>query len=552
MDRRTVLAVSLSFILLMAYQTYMDMYYPPIEVHEAIESESKNPQDPKLASDVAGIRVGKGKAGPVIEVAENPTIKFLNPASQTDTGRLIPFQNQLTRGNISQTGAQIVDLEFLKHLDELPPDGDPIHYLQRKGAELFFGESGFLATPDIKTPNRKTVWTIQGESTLDKGGSVVLVWDNGSDLLFEKTITFQQESYLFNIKDRVINQSPKQSSLYHFAQLVRTQPEEEEGQAMAIADYQGPMGYLDGIRVQHSYEDILAKDQHQDASSGWAGFSDKFFLAALIPQDTKGKKKFYFDNDLPTFRVGLVSAKLTLEAGSEASFTSQLFIGPKEIRNLEAQGLALERAIDYGWFHFLAVPLVKMLLFFNDFFHNYGVAIIFLTIAIKMLFYPLANKSYKSMNAMKKLQPKIEELKKLYGKDKVQLNQEMMKLYQTHKVNPLGGCLPIVIQIPVFFALYKVLFLSIEMRHADFFLWINDLSIKDPFYVLPVLMGISMFYQSKLNPAPADPTQAKIMMFLPVIFTVMFLTFPAGLVLYWLINNVLSIAQQTYIKNKDE
>ena len=547
MDRRTLLALSLSFVLLMIYQTYMEIYFPPPVINETEQADSQS-----VKQQAPPVSIGKG--GDDLVLAVKPQLPTQAPVSEALNNTLLNFENSYVHGSISLTGAQLVDLDFLQHLDELPPKGQPIQFLHKsihsKNSELFFGESGFLATTDIKTPGRKTVWTTTTEETVRGGGSIDMVWENGVGQRFEKSFLISPKSYLLTIRDRIINRADRAIPVYHFAQFVRTEPIADAGQALAVADFQGPMGYLDKVRMTHTYESLRTQDQHLDASSGWAGFSDKYFLAALIPVDKKSTKKFYFDHDLPTYRVGTVAPQSLVAPGTEVSFETHMFIGPKEIRKLEAQNVSLERSIDYGWFHFLAVPLVDVMLFLNDYLHNYGLAIIFLTLLVKMLFYPLANKSYYSMNAMKKLQPKVEELRKLHGSDKTRLNQEMMQLYQSNNVNPLGGCLPILVQIPVFFALYQVLYLSIEMRHAPFYLWIDDLSIMDPYYVLPVLMGATMFIQSYLNPPPSDPIQAKVMMFLPVIFTFMFLTFPSGLVLYWLINNVLSIAQQYYIMKK--
>ncbi|MBF0369715.1 MAG: membrane protein insertase YidC [Magnetococcales bacterium] len=547
MDQRTVLAIGLSFALLMAYQVFLSVYYPtPEQGTEIILQDDGSPVEGGVDSDVV---VGKGATGPVLETDGAKPQPVAQPVVY-DPGPTASFENSLVSGQISLNGGQLIDLRFFKHLTEMGENGEPIQYLNGSGPQQFFSESGFLSTPGLKMPGRDTNWQLaKGSGNLDEG-EILLVWDNGAGLQFEKRLEFNRDSYLMTITDRVVNHTGEEIPVYHFAQLVRIRPEVSPDQAMAIADFEGPIGYLDGVRVLNAYDDIITQDYSQKAMEGWAGFSDKFFLAAMIPGPEAKERKYYFDYDAPSYRVGVVSPKKSLKSDSDLVSSLQYFIGPKEIRTLEAQNLNLERAIDYGWFHFLAVPLVQILLFFNDFFHNYGVAIIFLTILIKLLFFPLANKSYHSMAAMKKLQPKVEELRKNYKDDKQRMNQEMMKLYQDNKVNPLGGCLPIAVQIPVFFALYKVLFLSIEMRHTPFFLWVQDLSVQDPYYVLPVLMGISMFIQSRMNPAPADPVQAKVMMLLPVVFTIFFLTFPSGLVLYWLVNNTLSILQQGYIMKK--
>lgn len=535
MDQRTLLAITLSFFLLIVYQTLSDIYWPPA---------------PMVIEQSATKKVSEDNVAPTqapAPILSNKNIEL--PANAQE--QKFTFSNDVFQGNISNYGARLTELKFLRHLDKMPPEGQPIQFLIDKGSHLFFAESGFLAEDSMELPSNKSQWQQKGSDTIGPGTPLNLYWVNKQGIRFEKSFIFAKDSYLITTVDRVINPLDKPITLFHYAHFLRFEPKVEGEQAMAIADFQGPMGYLDGVRVQHTYDDLKTTDQRLNALDGWTGFSDKYFLAAIIPDQSSSMKKFYFDYDAPSHRVGVVAGKQEIQSNGQFETKTSVFIGPKEIRTLESMNLKLERSIDYGWFHFLAVPLVKVLLFFNDFFHNFGVAIIFLTVLIKLLFFPLATKSYRSMNAMKKLAPKMEELKKLYAHDKTLMQQETMKMYQENKVNPLGGCLPIVVQIPVFFALYKVLFLSVEMRHAPLFLWINDLSEMDPYYVLPLLMGASMFVQSKLNPAPADPVQAKIMMFLPVIFTFMFLTFPSGLVLYWLVNNVLSITQQGYIMKQD-
>ncbi|MBF0419589.1 MAG: membrane protein insertase YidC [Magnetococcales bacterium] len=551
MDQRTLLAIILSLLLVVGYQSVMEIYFPPPEgaVIQAVEGEApstvspdrdkeKNTKPPaqSSANSAGDVSVAKSQA-PLPAVASSPLDSANEPFA--------PFKTDLIEGHVSLKGATLSDIKFLKHVTHLPPNSQPIHYLTRHGADFFFNESGFLAN-QIKIPDRNTVWSLAKPDKDAKANAIHLFWDNGQGMVFEKFITLDASTYLFTVEDRVTNNTDAAVEMHHYSHFVRVEPAPESSSNAAPTDFQGPMGFLDGKRVQHPYEDLRKHDVHDSAAKGWAGFSDKYFLAALITTDTN-KKRFYFDFDNPAHRVGNVSDKQSIAPKSQFTRSLLLYIGPKEIKVLEHVGHDLERSIDYGWFHFLAVPLVELLLVFYGFLHNFGLAIIFLTLVIKALFYPLANKSYRSMNEMKKLQPKVEELRKLYADDKQRLNEAMMKLYQDNKVNPLGGCLPIVVQIPVFFALYKVLFLSIEMRHAPLFLWIQDLSEKDPYYVLPILMGISMFVQSKLNPAPADPIQAKVMTYLPLVFTFLFLTFPSGLVLYWLVNNILSIIQQSYI-----
>ncbi|ABK46242.1 protein translocase subunit yidC [Magnetococcus marinus MC-1] len=552
MDRRTLTAIVLSFVLLTAFQFYMAWKYPPAELTgEQVQSGESSAPAP-LASTAP---VADALPPPVEGMAGSaPQQAMSQPLINTDAKSLLHFKNDLVEGSLSLQGGRLVGMDFLQHTDVL--GGKPISFMGISQVESFYQESGFLpvAGSAIKAPDANTQWQLIGKESLQGAGEFKLVWDNGEGIVFEKLFSFAQGSYLFKVEDRLINNSAAALGVYHYSQFKRI-PVINSQSMLAMSDFQGPMAYLNGERYQHSYEDLTAQDLREKGHGGWTGFSDKYFLAAMVAKPLPPEaqpRRYYFDYDRPNYRVGMVENSVIIPAGQSLAVDYDLFIGPKEISTLERSNLSLERSIDYGWFHFLAEPLVKVLNFFNSVVHNYGVAIILLTLAIKLLFFPLANKSYRSMNAMKKLQPKIEELKKLHGSDRNKMNEAMMKLYQTHKVNPLGGCLPILVQIPVFFALYKVLFLSVEMRHAPFMLWIPDLSAMDPFYVLPLLMGGSMFLQSKLNPTPSDPMQAKIMMFLPVIFTVMFLSFPSGLVLYWLVNNVLSISQQYYIMKKME
>lgn len=546
MDRRTLLALSLSFLLVVLYQVYMTtMVAPPPPATETATQESKPAaQVAKPAVSTPG-SVAVGKGGETALAPAPASAAAMTPPS----GAVVTFNNGVLEGKLALAGARLIDLKFLQYKDKLGAEGAPIAFLSQDPASFYFAESGFLAAVGINLPNRQTAWRLETPATLEGEGVIRLSWDNGQGLLFRKQIHLSRGSYLLQVKDSVLNQGATAPTLYPFTHLLRIAPAPVES-ASAAEDFVGPIGFLDGVRVQHPYDDIKKRDARQEGKQGWVGFNDKYFLSAIIPAELDHGKRYYFDYDAPAHRVGLVGGKVTLQPKVEVESAYALFMGPKAVKLLEAQHLDLERSIDYGWFHFLAQPLVHMLLFFHTYFGNFAAAIVLLTLIIKALFFPLADKSYRSMEDMKRLQPKMEELKQTYGEDKQRLQQEMMKLYQENKVNPLGGCLPIAVQIPVFFALYKVLLLSIELRHAPLGGWIQDLSDFDPYYILPVLMGISMYFQTRLSPTPADPMQAKVMQFLPVIFTFFFFQFPSGLVLYWLVNNLLSIAQQSYIMKR--
>lgn len=548
MDQRTILAIVLSFFLLIGYQTYLStLEPPPEEIAEQAAQEAPAPGAPfaKAATGGKEITPPDGNLAPAKQTAKRQMLA-------ENVGATVNFENDLLTGEISLKGGRLVDVRFKKFLDVQGPDGKPIVFMKYGDGYPFYNESGFISVDNAKVPGRDTEWTLARHDKRADGGTIQLTWNNGQGQTFNKNVTYTNGSYLFQVDDQVVNRSGSSLFLHHYSQFSRVkEPPKDTPTAMgpseSFIDFIGPIGFLDDKRVETEYDDLRQQDVYHHASTGWAGFADMNFMGVIIPPVAESPRKFYFDYDAPAHRVGEIGGKIEVAGGNQASLPYQLYIGPKEVRGLDKAGLELHRALDYGWFHFLARPLMQVMLFLNDYLGNWGLTIIMLTVLIKLLFFPLANKSYSSMNAMKKLQPEVTRLKELYKDDKQRMNEETMKLYQEKKVNPLGGCLPMVIQIPVFFALYKCLFLSIEMRHTPFFGWVTDLSDKDPYYILPVLMGASMFLQQKMNPAPADPTQAKVMMLLPIIFTAMFLSFPSGLVLYWLVNNILSIAQQGYI-----
>jgi YidC/Oxa1 family membrane protein insertase len=553
MDRRTLLALVLSFLLLTVYQAYMSMYTtPPATPQTVTQTMTQGTGGDTTGTPVVSPPAAAGEttvpiSGPQASVNETLLASPQQLPAAVKEGATVSFENSVMRGKLSLTGGQLVDVQFLRHRDKPGKDSQPLQFFTTDSKKFLISEGGYLTRSGGASPTRNTVWKVVGPDHVQDRGTLRLMWENGSGLIFEKLYSIEPGSYQIKVEDRLVNQSSLPATAYHYAHLLRVQPQPLDGNAMMAEEFQGPTGFFNNVRIQHPYDELRRADVRSEATEGWVGFNDKYFLAAMVtPKDSMGKK-FYLDYDNPVFRTGVVAPQQIVTPGSHQSSVVTLFVGPKEMGLLREQGLHLERAIDYGWFHFLAEPLLQVLNFFHQFVHNYGIAIILLTFLIRLLFYPLATKSFRSMNDMKKLQPKVEELKKHYGSDKQQFNQAVMKLYQDNKVNPLGGCLPILIQIPVFFALYKVLYLSVEMRHAPLMFWIEDLSAMDVYYVLPILMGISMLVQTKLNPAPADPVQAKVMLFLPLIFTVMFLSFPSGLVLYWLVSNVLSIAQQYYI-----
>jgi len=353
-----------------------------------------------------------------------------------------------------------------------------------------------------------------------------------------RSISLQPGSYAIKVVDEVSGSADHKM----FRQIVAHNPDREKGNRY---QYIGPISLLGDKLIKNSYDDLDKNSPlKQKARGGWTGVMEQYFIAAIVG-DPERVYDYYYKGDGKTYQTGMLFPGERNVHGTV--FNTDIYIGPKATPSLKQLGAGLERSVDYGWFAVIAKPLHNLLLWLHGFLGNYGLCIIVLVLMIKALFYWPTKKAYESMAEMRKLQPEMKRVRELHGDDRQKMGQEMMGLYKRNKVNPMGGCLPIVIQIPVFFALYKSLLVSIELRQAPFYGWITDLSAMDPYYVLPIVMGASMLIQQRLNPAPPDPLQAKIMKFLPVIFTFMFLFFPSGLVLYWLVNNILSIAQQWYI-----
>jgi len=363
--------------------------------------------------------------------------------------------------------------------------------------------------------------------------------ENGK--IWQRVFSLAPGSYKIDIHDKILNGA----GLKMYRQVVERNPNKKLN---TFYEHMGPTALINGKLEEPDYDDLAEEGAQRKASvGGWTGVMHRYFIAALI-SNPKQNYQYYFKGDGSTYQAGVIDDGKV--EGNDALFTTQLFIGPKSIPILQQAGSGLERSVDFGLVAPISKPMHSFLSWLYGYLGNYGWCIIVLVLTIKLIFFYPTQKSYESMAGMRKLQPEMTRLKELYGDDRQRMSQEMMALYKKHKVNPMGGCLPILIQIPVFFSLYKVLLISIEMRQAPFIGWIQDMSVQDPYYVLPVIMGASMFVQQRLNPTPPDPMQAKVMQFLPIIFTGMFLFFPAGLVLYWVVNNILSIVQQRLVMKR--
>lgn len=479
----------------------------------------------------------------------------------------IQFENDNIIGSISLKGASIDDLTFKNYKVTLDNEQRVTLLGPRNIKEGYLIDSGFVTSDkNIDVPNSDTIWSIEGNNKLTDGSPIKLSWSNEQGLKFEKIISLD-DKYLFTIKQKIINESNNKYDFYSYGQIIRNEIPE-------IIDFlilhEGLIATLDDELIEEDYDDIQEKKFTKVANKGWLGISDKYWITSLIPpKDKEFKTTFDYKNK---FRANFISTDpLALNEKSSIEEELQIIVAAKRVDVIDgyAEKLNIDKfdlVIDWGFLYFITKPLFYGIDYFFKLLGNYGLAIIAITICIRLVFFPLANFSFKSMAKMKVLQPEMTRLKELHKEDKVKLQQEMMALYKKEKINPLSGCLPILIQIPFFFAIYKMLFVTIEMRHQPFFGWIKDLSAADPttifnlfglipwdppsFMIIgiwPILMGASMWVQQKLNPAPADPIQAKIFAFFPLFLTIILASFPSGLVVYWTVNNILTIAQQYVI-----
>ncbi|HYM33703.1 MAG TPA: membrane protein insertase YidC [Candidatus Cybelea sp.] len=501
----------------------------------------------------------------------------LTRAQALAAGPRIRIATRRLSGSIALTGARIDDLSLPDYRETVDPKSPAIELLSPPRSEHpYFAEFGWTPAESgaAKVPDDSTVWQTDA-TTLTGERPVTLTWDNGQGLRFVRTIAVDND-YIFTVGQRVENRGDKPVKLYPYGLVSRYGTPDTLGYTIL---HEGPVGVLKDKLVEHSYKDLVSKGAiSDDSTGGWVGITDKYWLAALVPdQNAQVTTSFHHTAGGPykdIYQVDYLGEALIVPPGGSAQTSGRLFAGAKEVKLLShyEDTLGIKRfdlAIDWGWFWFLTKPIFIAIDFFYALLGNFGLAILLLTLLIKLAFVPLAHKSYVSMSAMKKLQPEMMKLRERYAEDKQKLNTEMMALYKQHKVNPAAGCLPIVLQIPVFFSLYKVLFVTIEMRHAPFYGWIHDLSAQDPtniftlfgvipwdapsflsFGIWPILMGLTMYLQQKLSPQSPDPMQARIFMFMPLFMTYLLHTFPAGLVIYWTWNNLLSIAQQWFIMKR--
>jgi YidC/Oxa1 family membrane protein insertase len=563
-QRNVILAVVLSIAILLGYQFFF-MKTPPKQGVPPAQTTAADAVAPKAPKDVAA---GEEAAPPV-------KIVKTREAAVAEGGRIAIAAPRLT-GSLSLTGARLDDITLATYRETQKPDSPNVSLLSPSGApKPYFVELGWSAADhSIKVPTATTLWSANG-TKLTPETPVELWWDNGEGLTFIRAVTVD-DRYLFTVTQRVENHSGREITLYPYGLIARVGLPHLEGYSVL---HEGPVGVLDGKLEEVTYEKVQKKAFEADTTGGWVGITDKYWLAALLfDQKAPVHAKFTHRDagGTPRYQVDYLAAGVTVAPGAEAEVTNRVFVGAKEVRTIgdyaEKFGVdKFDRAIDFGWFYFIAKPFFYILNYLFKLVGNFGIAILLFVVMLRIVMFPLANKSYRSMNAMKRVQPEVKKLQERYKDDKARLQQEMMALYKREKANPMSGCLPMLIQIPIFFALYKVLFITIEMRHAPFYGWVTDLSAPDPTNVFtafglipwmppqllhlgawPLAMGITMWLLQKMSPAPPDPTQAKIMQMLPIIFTFMMAKFAAGLVIYWAFSNCLSILQQWVLLKTDK
>ena len=554
MDTKNVIAaISLSAAVLILYS----LFFAP------------EPDPSRIKKDpIKKTKVIENSEAPSLDQNENFS-KLTRKDALAEDNR-VQFENNNIIGSISLKGAVIDDLTFKQYKTKLKSDQKVILLNPRNNEDGYLIESGFVTTSkNIDIPDSSTMWKIQGNNKLTNKTPIKLVWSNSQGITFEKSISLDDQ-FLFTIKQKIINSSDKTYNFYSYGQIIRNKIPEISNFYIL---HEGLIATLDDELIEEDYDDIQEEKFSRTAKKGWLGIGDKFWIASIVPPRNKEfKTTFDYKNK---FRANFISTEGTeLSSNGSIEETIQIIVAAKRVKTIDgyAESLNIDKfdlVIDWGVLYFLTKPLFFAIDYFFKLVGNYGVAIILVTVCIRLLFFPLASFSFRSMGKMKLLQPEMTRLKELHKDDKVKLQQEMMALYKREKVNPMAGCLPILVQIPVFFALYKVLFVTIEMRHQPFFGWIKDLSDKDPTTVFnlfglipwdppsfliigawPIAMGISMWIQQKLNPKPPDPIQQKIFAFFPIFLTVILAPFPSGLVIYWTFNNLLTLLQQFYIQRK--
>jgi YidC/Oxa1 family membrane protein insertase len=538
---RTFFIFALLVVSLLLWEAWQDDYVRPQQAVDAA-SETAKPADAANEQDeLPALPSESAHAMP--DVPQSETAAASNSAVHVKTD-VMDLQ-------ISTQGGDIRKLALLEYAVSSDKPDTPVQFLNDVSSHFFVTQSGLRSEADAPTHYadyraENTDYVLaEGQDEI----KVPLYWQGANGLQVVKTYTFKRNSYLVDVDYQVINQSGERFSAYPYAQLNRNRGNDS---SRFIYTYTGAVFSNDNNEYKKiSFDDLDDNAYNQTANNGWAAMLQHYFVAAIVPPQEGEQLGFYGKSINGTnYTSGIRMPVISAEPGGQATANYELYLGPKKHERLEQVAKHLPLTVDYGVLTIISEPLFWVLKWLHKLVDNWGWSIVLMTILIKLAFFRLSAASYRSMAAMRKLTPKLTALKERYGDDKQKFNQAMMDLYRTEKINPLGGCLPILVQMPVFLAFYWVLVESIELRQADFILWIHDLTAMDPYFILPVMFGISMWFQQRLNPAPQDPAQAMVMKIFPIVFTVFFAFFPSGLVLYWVVNNVMSIAQQWYITRK--
>jgi len=527
--RRLILFVIFSFSIMMLWDSWQQKNKPVIPVQQEAQQSTQSPS--AVATDNTNIVASSA-------VSEG--------AFKLEQGQRIKVTTDLFQAEIDTIGGDLRHLVLNKHHAAEVKEGNFVLMDDAQKPMLYIAQTGLMGN-DL--PNHKSLFTSAASSyTLNDVASsqeVRLSWV-GNGINVDKVYTFHRGSYVIDVAYQINNGSATTITPSVYYQIVHDN-QSKQGSAM-MPTFTGGAYFTEADKFKKiNFKDMAKENFSKTSKDGWIGLIEHYFASAWIPKANINREFYTKQLSENIFAVGVVTPGTSIAVGSKTEITAQLFAGPQTEKDLAAAAPGLEYAVDYGWLTVVAKPLFWVLSKINALVHNWGIAIILLTVLIKAAFFPLSAASYRSMAQMRELAPRLQAMKEKFGDDKQKMQQAMMELYRTEKINPMGGCLPILVQIPVFIALYWTLLGSVELRHAPFFGWIQDLSAIDPFYVLPILMGSTMIIQTYLNPAPTDPMQAKVMKIMPVVFSVFFFFFPAGLVLYWLVNNVLSIAQQWYV-----
>ena len=549
--QRVILLSALALITYLVFLQWNQDYNQPVSAPQEIAT----PALIDNGSTTSDLPSGDVTSGNDLPAATENSVSSTLTANESNNSP-IRVQTDVLDIVIDRQGGDIVHAALFDHKARLEAD-DPFVLLEQSSIRTYVAQSGLVGRdgPDANPAGRPIYQSASNQFSIDDQDQLIVdltyTTDMGVNLI--KRYTFERGSYRVGVTYLIDNQSSEPFRSTLFGQLKRDQSEDPtSGTSVGMKSYLGAVFSTDANKYEKfTFSDMTKGNFNQTSQDGWVAFSQHYFVSAWVPQpgQTHTFQSRRVNND---FIVGFLSPAVDVLPGDTAEVSANLFVGPKDQEQLEATAPNLKLTVDYGWLWWIAYPLYWLLTTIQSFVGNWGLAIIGITIVVKAALFQLNAKAFRSMAKMRKFGPEMMRMKELYGDDRQKMSQEMMKLYKKEKINPLGGCLPILAQMPVFIALYWVLMESVELRHAPFFLYIQDLSVMDPYFILPILMGVTMFLQQKLNPTPPDPMQAKIMKMLPIVFTFFFLWFPAGLVLYWLVNNILSIAQQWYITRQIE